>query len=76
MDQATEWAHMPHQPVLPLERFRKWGLDFISPFTPVVACTRNRYILVTIDYCTTWVEAKALGDNTVASTAKFLYENI
>ena len=29
-----------------------------------------------MDYCTKWVEATALSDNTAASTAKFLYETI
>jgi hypothetical protein len=71
-----ESARMPHQPVLPLEPFQKWGLDFVGPFNPAAAQTGNKYILVAMDYCTKWVGTKALWDNTVSSTAKFLYEYI
>ena len=67
---------MPHQLVLLLDPFRKWGLDFIGPFKPPAMRTSNRYIIVAMDYCTKCVEAKALKDNTAASIAKFLYEHI
>ena len=30
---------MPHQSVLPLEPFQKWGLDFVGPFIPAAART-------------------------------------
>ena len=76
MGQPTEKDTMPLQPVLPLEPFQKWRLDFFSPFKPVALRTGNRYIIVATDYCTKWVEAKPLKDNTAGSTTKFLYENI
>ena len=52
------------------------GLNFVGPFTPVATRIGNQYILVAMDYCTKWVESKALRDNIAASTAEFLYEYI
>ena len=67
---------MAHKPVLLLGPFEKWGLDFVGPIDPLAYPSQNYYILVASNYCTKWVEAKALKDNKVESMAKFLYENI
>ena len=76
MGQPTEQARMPHQPFLPLDPSKKWGLDFVRPFKLPAMRTYNRYIIVATDYCTKWVEAIALRDDIASSTTKFLYEYI
>ena len=67
---------MPLRPMLSTRAFAKWGLNFVGPIKPPAKSTHVEYILVTTDYLTKWVEAKATIKNDACTTAKFLYENI
>ena len=45
---------MPQQPILEVELFDVWGVDFMGPFP---SSKENEYILVAVDYVSKWVEA-------------------
>ncbi|GJT58642.1 reverse transcriptase domain-containing protein [Tanacetum coccineum] len=51
------------------EVFDVWGLDFMGPFPQ---SRGNKYILVTVDYVSKWVEAQALPTNDARVVVKFL----
>ena len=56
-------------PFLEVELFDVWGIDFMGPF---VSSFGNKYILVTVDYVSKWVEAVALPNNEGRSVVQFL----
>ena len=47
-------------PILVIELFDVWGIDFMGPF---VSSHGMKYILVAVDYVSKWVEAVALSNN-------------
>ncbi|GJZ60154.1 reverse transcriptase domain-containing protein, partial [Tanacetum coccineum] len=51
---------MPQNSIQVCEIFDVWGIDFIGPFP---SSRGNKYILVSVDYLSKWVEAKALPTN-------------
>ncbi|XP_056698089.1 uncharacterized protein [Spinacia oleracea] len=51
---------MPQNPILELEVFDVWGIDFMGPFPSSYG---NLYILVVVDYVSKWAEAIASPTN-------------
>ena len=64
---------MPLSPILVIEVFDCWGIDFMGPFTN---SNKFEYILVAVDYVSKWVEAIATRTNDHKVVLKFLRENI
>ena len=79
-DQCQRFALNIHQPggVLNLLSspwlFAQWGLDIVGPFSK--AARNKRFLLVSIDYFTKWVEAKPLANIRDADAKKFVWRNI
>ncbi|XP_042988778.1 uncharacterized protein LOC122316294, partial [Carya illinoinensis] len=60
---------MPLSPILTLEIFDCWGIDFMGPFSVSFG---NIYILLAVDYVSKWVEAIACKTNDHHVVLKFL----
>lgn len=66
-------GHM--QPIPPTEiPFQRLGIDLLGPF-PKSRCG-NRWIVVSVDYATTYVETKAIPDSSAEQIAMFLLQRI
>ena len=64
---------MPSNPILTIEIFDVWGIDFMGPFPNSFG---NLYILLAVDYVSKWVEAVPCKTNDHRIVVKFLKENI
>ena len=64
---------MPMRPILEVEIFDLWGIDFMGPFPPFDG---KEFILVAIDYVSKWVEAIPTRTNTHREVLKFVTRNI
>jgi hypothetical protein len=64
---------MPLNPILIVEIFDVWGIDFMGPFPPSFGC---EYILVAVDYVSKWIEAVATKTNDHKVVVKFVQANI
>ena len=54
LGKLTKRNQMPMNPILIVELFDIWGIDFMGPFPMSFG---NSYILVGVDYVSKWVEA-------------------
>jgi hypothetical protein len=64
---------MPLNPILIVEIFYVWGIDFIGPFPPSFG---YKYILVGVDYVSKWVEVVATKTNDHMVVVKLIQANI
>ena len=64
---------MPLNPILIVDLFYVWGIDFMGPFPMFFG---HSYILVGVDYVSKWVEAIPCRTNDHKVVLKFLKENI
>ena len=63
----------PMHPILEVELFDLWGIDFMGPFP---ASYNNLYILLAVDYVSKWVEAIPTRTNDAKVVAQFLRSTI
>jgi hypothetical protein len=64
---------MPQTPILFVEIFDVWGIDFMGPFPSSYG---NLYIILAVDYVSKWVEARATRTNDSKVVVDFVKSNI
>ncbi|KAL0378454.1 UNVERIFIED_CONTAM: hypothetical protein Sradi_3150900 [Sesamum radiatum] len=80
MQRCQKHSSLIHQPAEPLTTmlspcpFTQRGVDIVGPFS--VAFGQRKFLLVTIDYFTKWVEVEPLARITEREVKKFIWKNI
>ena len=69
----TSKNDMPQVPILVVEIFDVWGIDFMGPFP---TSSGYNYILLAVDYVSKWVEAKATRVDDSKTVVEFIKDNI
>nr|GEX84166.1 reverse transcriptase domain-containing protein [Tanacetum cinerariifolium] len=67
----------PQQPLTPITAswpFYKWGIEIAGPFSEGPG--KVKFLIVTMNYFTKWVEAKAVATITGGQVKKFVWDNI
>ncbi|GJX18680.1 reverse transcriptase domain-containing protein [Tanacetum coccineum] len=67
----------PQQPLTPITApcpFYKWGINIAGPFPKGPG--KVKFLIVTMDYFTKWIEAKAVATITGNQVKKFVWDNI
>ena len=54
--------------------FVQWGTNILGPL--LQASLQNKFLIVTIDYFTKWIEAEPLAKITERNTKNFIWKNI
>nr|CAN74623.1 hypothetical protein VITISV_024821 [Vitis vinifera] len=73
LGKLTRRNMMPLNPILIVDVFDVWGIDFMGPFPMSFG---HSYILVEVDYVSKWVEAIPCRSNDHKVVLKFLKDNI
>lgn len=76
MGTTSHRDELPLNPQVSLQLFEKWAIDFVGPIHSLGKKTGARYIIITTEYLTRWVEAVPVRDCIGETTSKFLFEYV